>query len=118
LSNTLTTDAAVQIAEIVSSSIKENDKDSIIYLLKILRSNNVIDTNTHDVLDNFFKNAIMELHVVPNNDRSLMVARFIDFTSPERSIIELPITVLSPGLSGKYNGEFTRMSRPQYQKGE
>ena len=118
LSNTLTTDAAIQIAEIVSSSIKENDKDSIIYLLKILRSNNIIDTNTHDVLDNFFKNAIMELHVVPNNDRSLMVARFIDFTSPERSIIELPITVLSPGLSGKYNGEFTRMSRPQYQKGE
>jgi hypothetical protein len=86
--------------------------------LKSLRSNNVIDTNTHDVLDNFFKNAIMELHVIPNNDRSLMIARFIDFTSPERITVELPITVLSPGLLGKYNGEFTRINRPQYQKGE
>ena len=60
----------------------------------------------------------MELHIVPNGDRSLMIAKFIDVGASGSPTIEIPITVLSEGLVGKYNGKFKRILQPKYQKGE
>ena len=118
ITDNLTVDTAVEIAAIVSSAIKENDVASINYLLEIIRASGSIDSNDYDKLKTFFGKAVMELHIVPNDDRSLMIAKFIDVGASGNPTIEIPITVLPEGLVGKYNGEFKRISQPKYKKGE
>lgn len=118
ITDNLAVDTAVEIAAIVSSAIKENDIASINYLLEVIRASGSIDSNDYDKLKTFFGKAIMELHIIPNNDRSLMIARFIDVGASGNPTIEIPVTVLPSGLSGKYNGEFKRVSQPKYQKGK
>lgn len=118
ITKNLTPETAIEIADIVSSSIKENNPKQIETLLETLVINNKIDRDDYKKLKDFFKKSQMELHIVPDNNRSIMIARFTDFGSKDRPTIEIPITVLSETLSGKYNGDFVRISQPKYTKGE
>lgn len=107
-------DDAREVAFLLASAIKarKNPTDKI----RVNFSGVVKDRTIMYDLTSFIAGSRLELNIVPGEGKSIMYGTFID--DRRHRTLTIPVCVLSGIISGKYNGTFELLDKPQKKRGE
>lgn len=107
-------DTAREVAFLLSSAIKarKNPSDKI----RVNLAGIVKDRTTMYDLSRFIAESRLELNIIPGEGKSIMYGTFID--DRRHRSVTIPVCVLSGYVSGKYNGTFELLNKPQKKRGE